>query len=177
MLKLDGMSLLVLAGAAAVLVVAMSQGSMSPPKMGREYAGEARVVDGDTLHVAGESIRLVGLDACEMGQPATFANHQMDCGAWAKEQMQLLIGATGQVRCESDERDRYDRPLGVCFAGQRNLNLAMLRGGYAFLYGGGRQTAEYRAAEQEARDAKRGLWIFTNVSDPYEFRRSKTDRR
>lgn len=177
MLKLDGTSLLVLAGAACALAVAVSQGQMTPPKAGDEYAGVARVVDGDTLHVAGERIRLIGLDACEMGQPATFANHQMNCGAWAKEQMQLLIGATGQVRCESDGRDRYDRPLGVCFAGQRNLNLAMLRGGYAFLYGGNRQPADYRAAEQEARDAKRGLWIFTNVSDPYDYRNQQRERQ
>lgn len=40
----------------------------------------------------------------------------------------------------------------------------MLHGEYAFFYGGGRQPADYQQAEHKARDAKRGLWIFTNVS-------------
>ncbi|MDB6454151.1 thermonuclease family protein [Falsirhodobacter sp. 20TX0035] len=171
-MKLNGLSLAVLVAAGGALAVAYSQGRMTPPEIVQEYAGKARVVDGDTLHVAGERIRLVGLDACEMGQPATHANRQIDCGAWATEQMELLIGAGRQVHCESEGRDRYDRPLAICFAGQRNLNLAMLRGSYAFLYGGSRQPDDYRQAEQEAQDAKRGLWIFTDVSDPYDYRKS-----
>jgi|GEM_PF-4808260 len=57
MLKLNGLSLAVLVAAGGALAVAYSQGRMTPPEIVQEYAGEARVVDGDTLHVAGERIR------------------------------------------------------------------------------------------------------------------------
>lgn len=67
MLKLNGLSLAVVVAAGGALAVAYSQCQMTPPEIVQEYAGEAHVVDGDTLHVAGERIRLVGLDACEKG--------------------------------------------------------------------------------------------------------------
>lgn len=170
MLKLDSLSFSVLIAAGMVLAVAFNQGQIGPQKNAYDISGDARVIDGDTLHVAGERIRLIGLDACERGQHATFANHEIDCGAWATEKMELLIGAGRQVRCEGSNRDRYERILAVCYTGQRNLNLAMLRGGYAFLYRGSRQPNDYQRAEQEARDAKRGLWIFTQLVEPYSYR-------
>ena len=70
---MNGLSLAVLVTAGGALAVAYSQGQMTPPEIVSEYAGEACVVDGDTLYVAGERIRLVGLDACKKGQPAQTA--------------------------------------------------------------------------------------------------------
>lgn len=77
-------------------------------------------------------------------------------------------GASDWGRAASSMREQRARPLraalGRRFTGQRNLNLAMLRGGYAFLYGGSRQPDDYRQAE--AREDKRGIWIFTDLSNP-----------
>lgn len=69
MLKLKGLSLAVLVAAGGALAVAYSQGRMTPPKIVQEYAGDARVLDGDTLHVAGERIRLTDRTPAKWASP------------------------------------------------------------------------------------------------------------
>lgn len=46
-------------------------------------AGEVRVIDGDTLEVGAETIRLWGIDAPEGGQRCRRAGVSYDCGAAA----------------------------------------------------------------------------------------------
>lgn len=51
------------------------------------YEGASVVLDGDTLRVDGTKIRLMWVDACEMGQPTTAGNTKFDCGQWAKDKL------------------------------------------------------------------------------------------
>ena len=127
---------------------------------GPGVAGRARVLDGDSLALAGEDIRLFGIDAPESRQTCRDgAGRPYRCGRTAAR---ALAAATAgrTVACTRLERDRYHRQVALCTADGRDLGEAMVRLGHAIElaeYSGGR----YTAAEREARAARRGLWAGT----------------
>ena len=128
-----------------------------------EWAGVDRVIDGDTLVLRdGERVRLLGLDAPEMGSggasPECFAPE-------AKAFLDVLVvEADGQLRLQLDEVefDRYGRRLAYLWDRQgRMLNEEILREGYARYYPAGHTVKwkeRLRVAEEEARLSQRGLW-------------------
>jgi len=113
--------------------------------------GTVRVADGDSLVLAGERIRLQGIDAPELAQSCTRAGADYPCGREARAALARLV-AGHAVACESRRRDRYERLLATCTAAGVELNRAMVEAGWAVSYG------DYRAAEAAARQAGRGLW-------------------
>ena len=119
----------------------------------REVIGAARIVDGDSLRIEGVAIRLKGIDAPEMAQTCQRAGAAYPCGREARRHLQTLVGAA-PVRCRSEGLDRYRRRLAVCWAGERALNEAMVRDGWAVAY----RDRAADALEREARSARRGLW-------------------
>lgn len=116
-----------------------------------DIRGAARVIDGDTLEVAGVHIRLFGIDAPEMDQPCG----DWACGRWARDELARLIGGR-RVTCSDGAPDRYGRVLARCDAGRGDLGQAMVQGGAAFAYR--RYALDYVGAERAARAAERGLW-------------------
>ena len=125
-------------------------------------AGYPTVVDGDTLRLNGERIRIIGMDAPEMNQTCTDANGRpWACGRVATQQLAALI-AGNRVECTAKGHGRYGRTLASCSAGSvSDLGGAMVRAGYAVNYGGN------LLAEVEARWRQRGLWAgdFTRPQD------------
>lgn len=117
------------------------------PRLG----GSVRVIDGDSLVVGGTEIRLFGIDAPELRQTCTRAGRAWNCGSEAMQALRRMT-AGREVSCQARERDRFDRVVATCRAGELDLAAAMVRGGYATAYGA------YDADEREARDARRGLW-------------------
>jgi micrococcal nuclease len=122
-----------------------------------------RVVDGDTLHVRipgsptpDERVRLLRVNTPERGQPG------YECAT------ACLIALTADRRVELEwersgvaERDEYGRLLAYVHAGGVLVNEQLVRQGFSRFftkYGGGRLADRFRAAEEEARAAKRGLW-------------------
>lgn len=117
-------------------------------------ASAARVVDGDTLMMGGESVRLSGIDAPELGQTCRKNGTEWPCGRAARNELVRLV--RGQdIRCVTDGRDRYGRLLGTCHRGSIDLNETMVATGFAVAYGG------YTGAEQAARSAGLGVWAGT----------------
>ena len=59
--------------------------------------------------------------------------------------------------------DRYGRVLGLVFVDEKNVNLEMVRAGFAEVYRGehakGFDPRPYLEAEKEARKAKKGMWV------------------
>lgn len=132
-----------------------------------DVIGEARVIDGDTLQIAGERVRLNGIDAPESKQSCSIAGVGWACGESAKR---MLMNATNGrvVTCKGDKRDRYGRLLATCFVGTQDINARMVREGWALAFR--RYSKEYVPEEAEARATGSGVWQGQFV-DPAEWRR------
>jgi len=124
--------------------------------VGEAISGPARVIDGDTLVVGGQHIRLEGIDAPELGQTCGrrfFGTWR--CGKAAADALAALVGGRS-VTCESRGDDKYGRMLGICFVDGRDLNAAMVREGLAWAFVKYSQT--YVPEEAEARSSRVGIW-------------------
>jgi len=116
----------------------------------REFGGRATVVDGDSLEIGGNRVRLYGIDAPEFTQTCTRGADSYACGREARRALAALVRQG--VQCSGNEIDRYDRLLAQCEAGGRDINREMVASGWAVAYGA------YEADERAARAARRGLW-------------------
>jgi endonuclease YncB( thermonuclease family) len=133
-------------------------------------AGRARVIDGDTIEVSGERVRLYGIDAPETGQRCmTGQGREWSCGRAAADRLRQLV-SNNAVACAARDRDDYGRLLGVCSVNGRELNGALVREGLAWAFV--RYTSDYVLSEREARLAKRGVFAAENTS-PWDFRADK----
>ena len=153
---------------ACVLVVALlfvQLGTINPARS--DVIGQARVIDGDTIQISGERVRLQGIDAPETRQSCTLSGVGWPCGQNAAR---MLTSVTdGQVvACKGNKRDRYGRLIAVCYIGADDLNARMVRDGWALAYR--RYGSEYVSQEVEARSAGSGIWRGQFV-EPWEWRR------
>jgi len=149
----------------------------------RDNAGNAarvlRVNDGDTVTVSinghRERIRLIGIDAPEMGQ-----------GLWgekAKRHLEDILRSSRNVYVEYDveRRDKYGRLLAyIRTADGRLVNTEMLRDGYAVLFTfppNVKHVEEFTAAQRQARERKRGIWGKDGLSQlPVKYRKTHPRR-
>ena len=144
------------------------------------------VTDGDTITCLTDQkkqvkVRLYQIDAPESGQVY---------GQKAKQALSdMIYGETIQV--ENKGTDRYKRTLGTiflekpmtCKVGEKppyiynvNVNLEMIQQGYAWYTPSPQRNVEYSFAEQEAKAAKRGLWVDKQAILLWE-RTKNNDRR
>jgi len=128
--------------------------------------GPARIVDGDTLDIAGENIRLHGIDAPETAQRCSRGDRPYRCGDEATDHLAKLI-AGRDVTCEYDQRDGYDRPIAICSAGGAELNAAMVEAGWALAFR--KYSTDYVDQEAAAKSAKAGMWSGDFIP-PWDFR-------
>lgn len=131
---------------------------------------EVRVIDGDTIDVAGERIRLWGIDAPEGAQRCTHDGAAYDCGHNATEALVAILGGL-EPTCEPRDRDRYGRTVAVCRARGIDIGAEMVRQGWALDYGRYSHGA-YEHQEREAKAAHRGVWA-GQVQPPWEWRREQ----
>ncbi len=123
-----------------------------------------RVSDGDTVIVKmggrSEKIRLNGIDAPELKQ-----KH-------GKEARRYLANRIlkRKVRVKGNSRDKYKRLLATIYLDEENINLSMIREGWAWDYVQFSMGREYAQAQKEARAARRGLWVSSNAIPPWQFR-------
>jgi endonuclease YncB( thermonuclease family) len=132
-------------------------------------AGPAQVIDGDTLDLAGERIRLWGIDALEGDQVCQRNGQPWQCGDIAARALETLVHDR-EITCTETDRDRYGRAVARCTVAGEDVGAAMVRSGWALdyeRYSGGAYAAEQLEAEQ----AQRGLWSGSFVS-PWEWRRA-----
>lgn len=127
-------------------------------------AGTARVVDGDTLSVAGRRIRLQGMDAPEIGQTCERDGKSWPCGTIARFAL-AEMAQRGEVFCTASGEDAYHRALARCTVGGVDIAEELVRQGLAVAYG----RHGYTKAEADARAARRGMWAGT-FENPKDYR-------
>ncbi len=127
-----------------------------------------RIVDGDTIVVsilpglgleASEKVRLIGVDTPETVDPRRPVEYfGKEAATFVKDR---LLGHTVRLAFEPALRDYYGRLLAYVFLEDGTcFNLAIVAQGYGHAY-----TKypfmfmdDFRAAEKEAREGRRGLW-------------------
>lgn len=152
---------------ALVLPALLALSPVSPAAVSR-ITGTAAVIDADTLEIHGERIRLHAVDAPEAGQRCTLPDgSDWRCGRDAALALADRIGQA-PVSCEVLDTDRYGRAVARCIQRRTDLGRWLVKKGWAVAY---RQYgADYAGAEDQAREAGRGIWASTFVM-PWEWRK------
>jgi endonuclease YncB( thermonuclease family) len=122
-----------------------------------DITGRARVLDGDSLVIAGVPIRVWGIDAPEWRQRCDSGfGRRYACGRLAFRALAARLRAA-RIHCVPRLRDKFERLVATCYQGKQDIARWLVSEGLALdwpRYSGG----AYRDAEQEARSAARGLW-------------------
>jgi endonuclease YncB( thermonuclease family) len=135
--------------------------------------GPAKIIDGDTIVVADELVRLHGIDAPELDQTFRWRGEQIACGMMAFAALEALTAGV-RLRCEAVERDRHGRLVAKCFSPNGvDIGRRLVSAGWALAYR--RYARDYVDAEDEARKARRGLWRGRFIK-PWEWRASSPAR-
>ncbi len=123
-----------------------------------------KVYDGDTFMAEGHSItimaRLVGIDAPETAKKRKQKPGQPYSQNAKKYLAKIILNKT--VRIKSYGMGPYNRLLSEVFADHRNVNLELLRLGFAEVYNGrlpkSFDVLPYKKAEMKARKSRKGIW-------------------
>lgn len=140
----------------------------APMAQADELAGQVvGITDGDTLRVLVDQrevvIRLAQIDAPEKRQPF---------GQRSRQSLAELVFQKG-VRVETEGRDRYGRTIGTVFVEGLDVNAEQVRRGMAWVYVRYAHDPALQAVEQEAREARRGLWADAEPVAPWAWRRAQ----
>ena len=131
-------------------------------------AGQASVIDGDTLEIHGTRIRLWGIDAPESSQFCRGEDSlQYRCGAKAANDLDAFI-AGRPLNCLPISLDRYGRTVATCSVGGADLGDWLVRNGLALDWPQ-YSKRKYDNVQHEAEQAGRGMWAGSYV-EPWLFR-------
>lgn len=130
-----------------------------------DQRGFGVAIDGDSIRLGGDQIRLEGIDAPEHAQACRdAAGRSYDCGRVSRRFLSGLL-AKRELRCLVSGQDRYKRSLARCFAGDEEINATLVRMGHAIAFG------RYESEEDEAKSSKRGIWA-GSFERPADYRRA-----
>ena len=134
---------------------------------GKTIFGKAKVIDGDTIHIKKNKIRLHAIDAPETNQTCNKNNKVWNCGVEATKFLIELIGKN-KIECITSGKDRYNRFIGICYKETLDLNREMVLNGWAIAYR--YYSMDYVEEEEEAKKQKKGIWS-GEFEEPYLFRK------
>ncbi|HQB28500.1 MAG TPA: thermonuclease family protein [Paludibacter sp.] len=141
-----------------------------------------KVSDGDTAHLTTPEqtklkVRLYGIDAPETDKINNKTGHVNIPGQpYGEESMNALANKIMDKKVKVDilDIDKYRRMVGMIYLDDRNINLEMIRDGYAeafveYLKPPYRE--EFLAAEREAQSTRKGIWSLPDYERPRAFRK------
>lgn len=146
------------------------------------YGTVTKVADGDTITVDSDGtkvkVRLYGIDTPETEKRSKKTGAVSKPGQpYGEEAYQALIEKVSRQRVRLDilDIDKYRRAVSLVWVGDRMINREMVTDGAAWAYRkylSRPYASEFIDAEQEARQARRGLWKQLNPQPPWEFRKA-----
>ena len=138
--------------------------------------GKSKIIDGDTIHVKNNKIRLHGIDAPEKKQTCkkpyltisvfSFTKSYL-CGQVSTNKLTKKIN-NQIIKCKIKDVDRYNRLIGECYKRNENLNSWLVSNGYAVAYR--KYSKKYISDEINAKNNKLGIWQ-GKFEMPWNFRR------
>ena len=131
--------------------------------------GKAKIIDGDTIHIGKNKIRLHGIDAPEINQTCEKNNITWLCGENATNALVNIINSQ-KIICSIKDIDQYNRYIGVCFVNNLNMNKYMVINGWAIAYR--YYSKDYIEVENIAKRKKVGIWQ-GSFQEPYLFRKKQ----
>ena len=133
-----------------------------------EIVGRARAVTGDTIKIKSiddgktRLIRLFGVSAPDPRQHCETKNGEpTNCGHFSLDALDLMLRRI-QVTCVDLDKDAEGMITGTCYAGDKILNSAIVRAGWALAHV--EESSDFLGLEQRARAAGKGIW-------PYRFQK------
>lgn len=140
----------------------------APLQAAEVLRGTATAVDGDSLHLAGRSVRLAGIDAFEWQQTCPAARGRWNCGAAAKAFLASLVDGR-MLACAPTGRSR-NRVTATCWRDGQDVAEALVAAGLALA--DPRYAPDYCPAQAAARKAGAGAWRDATPPRPCEARQS-----
>lgn len=125
-----------------------------------------KIIDGDTFDLLTKNkntirVRMNGIDCPERKQDFYKVAKDALAGYIFKKEVKLVT--TG--------RDRNKRTIAIVYYNEKNINLAMIKNGYAWHYKKYSSDTSFAKAENKARINKKGLWKLNKPVAPWEFRK------
>lgn len=148
----------------AVLLFALASSAASAETI----ASRASVIDGDTIEIRGERIRILDVDALESAQPCTGPDgSEWRCGQQAALALSDWIAAR-IVTCETAGKDKYNRWLARCTVSGQDVAAWLAANGWAVPYRNCKCEVVRDAADR-AKAGKLNIWSGTFMM-PWEWR-------
>ncbi|MDD2929052.1 MAG: thermonuclease family protein [Sideroxydans sp.] len=123
------------------------------------------VIDGDTVLVSRDKqkikLRLADIDAPEKSQP--FGRQSLE---YLKSRVNKKV-----VQVESRATDQYGRTIATLMLDGVDLNREQVRQGLAWEYSFHHADRSFVALQNEAQQARRGLWTQTSPQAPWQWRK------
>ena len=118
------------------------------------------VIDGDTIQIeGGEKVRYIGIDTPETVHPSKAI--QCFGKEASRYNSELVMGKLVTLVKDISDTDKYGRLLRYVYIGDEFVNLTLVQNGYAYATSFPpdiAHAANFRRAENTAREAKKGLW-------------------
>ena len=126
-----------------------------------------RVIDGDTIRAEVEGkerkIRLDDIDAPEMNQPFGVQSRNFLIRLLDKQNITVVFEGKGS----------YGRPLGQIYANDENVNVLMIKSGFAWVYDRYVKDSSLYKYQDQAKAENLGLWQAENPIAPWMWRKQK----
>ena len=150
-----------------ILIFSIILLSLSNFVFAKTINGKPKIIDGDTIHIKSNKIRLHGIDAPETKQTCKINDEVWFCGKQSTKELKNLINKQ-EVKCITNDVDIYNRFVAICYVNEININQWMVKSGWAIAYR--YYSTDYIIEEKYARDNELGIWK-SEFLKPYAYRK------
>lgn len=149
---------------------------LSLPASAKDFSaiiGRSSVIDGDTIDIQGQRVRIWGIDAPESRQTCEDADHvPYRCGKVAAFALSDWLDKSQPITCEPKYKDRYQRFVAMCYRNDKqDIGLFMVKNGYALDWPS-YSKGFYAEVQMSAKQDKRGIWQGAFI-EPWKWRKQK----